>query len=296
MAQRNQTKPNKNVQSTRSVLDMNHIEAREFFLKQQSYVNFDLPPYFRFEGILNDVANVLKAKKLSDMWRKRPRNYDDVNHSILHNKDGQYAWRPLELIHPALYVSLVEKLTEPSNWDLIKDRFSDFQSDTRIRCLSIPVESLTKNRTNKAAQITRWWETVEQPSLGLSLEYRLIVNTDIVDCYSSIYTHSIAWALHTKTVAKDRRNDKSLIGNLVDDDIQDMRNGQTNGVPQGSVLMDLVAELVLGFADQELLKKIDSEGFFCDVVVGVVYCLRALKGARAHGRNRRARLVIGRQD
>ena len=252
--------PSKSKERTRSFLQMNHLEARQFLLKQQSYVNFDLPQYFRFEDLLNDVARVLKSSKLSDMWKKRPRNYDGVNHSILQNKDGQYAWRPFSLIHPALYVSLVNNITESNNWDLIKKCFSDFRMDSRLECLSIPVESLTKRRTDKAAQITQWWETVEQRTLELSLQYDFVAYTDIVDCYSSIYTHSIAWALHTKATAKARRQDKSLIGNVIDDTIQDMRQGQTNGIPQGSVLMDLVAEMVLGYADKELLKRIQCEG------------------------------------
>jgi len=35
-----------------------------------------------------------------------------------------------------------------------------------------------------------------------------------------------------------------------------MRHGQTNGIPQGSVLMDLVAEMVLGYADLQLSERL----------------------------------------
>jgi hypothetical protein len=34
-----------------------------------------------------------------------------------------------------------------------------------------------------------------------------------------------------------------------------MRHGQTNGIPQGSVLMDFIAEMVLGYADTLITKK-----------------------------------------
>jgi hypothetical protein len=37
-----------------------------------------------------------------------------------------------------------------------------------------------------------------------------------------------------------------------------MAYGQTNGIPQGSVLMDFIAEMVLGFADLELSDKIQQ--------------------------------------
>ena len=50
-----------------------------------------------------------------------------------------------------------------------------------------------------------------------------------------------------------------MIGNIIDNHIQDMRQGQTNGIPQGSVLMNLIAEIVLGYSDTELTKKIRQQ-------------------------------------
>lgn len=38
-----------------------------------------------------------------------------------------------------------------------------------------------------------------------------------------------------------------------------MSNGQTNGIPQGSTLMDFVAEMVLGYADMMLTSKIGED-------------------------------------
>jgi RNA-directed DNA polymerase len=95
-------------------------------------------------------------------------------------------------------------------------------------------------------------------SLELSLTYDHTIHTDITDCYGAIYTHSISWALHSKNYAKDPKNrkNKKLIGNIIDTHIQDMQYGQTNGLPQGSVLMDFVAEMVLGYADVEIFSKI----------------------------------------
>jgi hypothetical protein len=82
--------------------------------------------------------------------------------------------------------------------------------------------------------------------------------TDITDCYPSIYTHTISWALYGKLFAKTERNNKDLIGNKIDFWIREMSNGQTNGIPQGSTLMDFVAEMVLGYADLELTNRIGS--------------------------------------
>lgn len=243
-----------------SVLELDCAAARAFFLKQESYCNLDFPPYFRFDALINGVHKVLDGKKLSSL-SFNPRDHDDVNYTILNNKDGKYAWRPFQLIHPALYVSLVHHLTEEAAWQLVCDRFKVFSANPKITCLSLPVMSLTEEK-DKAGQINHWWHAVEQHSIELSLDYQYLLETDITDCYGAIYTHSIAWALHTKLTAKDKkkRNDKTLLGTQIDWHIQDMRYGQTNGIPQGSVLMDFIAEMVLGLADLELSEKVKAAG------------------------------------
>ena len=247
-----------NKQKRRSIIELSCDEAREFFLKQESYFTTDLPSYYQFNDLLSNVAKVLENKRFSDL-HKRPQYFDGVNYTILNNKDGRYAWRPLELIHPALYVSLVNEITKPDQWKLICDRFHDFSSNPKIKCLSLPVESLTDEK-DKAEQIIQWWQDVEQKSIELSLDYDFVFQTDLTDCYADIYTHSIAWALHTKQTAKDKdkRKDLSLIGNIIDTHIQDMHQGQTNGIPQGPVLMDFIGEMVLGYADAELTSKLES--------------------------------------
>ena len=140
--------------------------------------------------------------------------------------------------------SLVNQMTKSDSWQKIVSRFQKFASNPKICCLSIPVQSLTPEK-DKAEQIKQWWEKVEQKSIELSLDFEYIVHTDLVDCYAAIYTHSIAWALHTKKTAKAEKNDMELIGNVIDLHIRAMRHGQTNGIPQGSVLMDFIAEMVL---------------------------------------------------
>ena len=246
----------KNEPKSRFIIELSCQEAQKFFLKQESYCTIDLPQYFNFNKLLSDVDQVLGGKNLYEFIQQdKLRSFDDINHVIINNKDGRYAWRPLELIHPALYVSLVNNMTKTDHWKLIRSRFYEDFSNNKIKCLSLPVESLTDEKS-KAEQIRHWWRTIEQKSIELSLDYELVFHTDIVDCYATIYTHSIAWALHGKKRAKEERQNKQLIGNIIDKHIQDMRQGQTNGIPQGSVLMDFIAEMVLGYADRELEKKI----------------------------------------
>lgn len=233
---------------------MSAKEARAFFLKPESYCRLDLPPYFDFRPVLRGVEKFLAAKPLASL-KLKPRSCEDVNYTIYSNKDGRYAWRPFQLIHPVIYVDLVNLLTEPKAWAEIQARFAEFAKNPKIRCLSIPQESLTK-RKDQWAQIFHWWQGIEQTSIELALDFSYVLHADIADCYASVYTHSIAWAMHGKPAAKAKKHDPSLIGNGIDSRIQDMQHGQTNGIPQGSVLLDLIAELVLGYADLELSQRL----------------------------------------
>jgi hypothetical protein len=237
---------------------MTAAQARTFLLKPESYCRIDLPVYFTFAQVLSGVSKELSGKALVDLSSK-PREHEGVNYAMLSNKDGRHAWRPLQLIHPALYVSLVNRITEANHWKVILERFEAFKSLANFKCLSIPLEAPPLQQ-DKAAQILNWWQGIEQESIELALEYDYVFHADITDCYAAIYTHSIAWAVHGRAMAKTRRTDKTLIGNIIDSHIQDMRHGQTNGIPQGSVLVDLISELVLGYADFELSSRLDNAG------------------------------------
>lgn len=243
------------------VLDMTNIEARAFFLKSSSYFSGNLPTYFDFTSILSEVSKILDGKKLNDVWYRKPGNYRNVNRKIIMNKDGKYAWRQLQIIHPFIYVDLVNLITEEKNWDLIRKRFSEFNNtsnSSKIRCISIPKQSESK-LSDIGNTILGWWKNSEQALIKYSLDFDYCLQTDVTDCYPSIYTHSISWALHGINVAKSNRS-LNLLGNKIDKSIQSMQNMQTNGIPQGSVLMDFIAEMILGYSDKLLSEELSKEG------------------------------------
>lgn len=249
--------------STRiSILDMEHNRVRDYFLKPESFFNGNLPGYFNLsKGI--DLANqMLQDNTLTNLSRERYSlsKSSEVNHIILANKDGNYAWRPLQFLHPVVYVDLVNEITQERNWNLIRNKFQQMQSDNRIECISIPVESNSR-KSDTAETILNWWENLEQAQIKYALDYAYCIHTDISDCYSSIYTHTIPWALHSKEWAKSHRKPSQGLGNSIDGKIRYMQNGQTNGIPQGSVLMDFVAEIVLGYADSLLSEKLEGIDF-----------------------------------
>jgi hypothetical protein len=251
------------------ITKMTNTEAKGFFREANHYVNFDLPPYFNFDDILLYASTSLMKKKLSDVCRKDnrgkhryPGNYSDVNYTILSNKDGGFAWRPMQIIHPILYMDLVNIITEEGAWNEITDFFKK-RDKSKVECISIPLRSHT-NESNRAVQVTNWWDRIEQESLRKALDYKFMFQTDISNCYSSIYTHSFEWAMCPEgriKVKEELANGRKVknLGSEIDFRVRQMNQNQTIGIPQGSVLMDFLAEIVLGAIDLELTDIIEKE-------------------------------------
>lgn len=242
----------------KSILNMTYKEARNFLLKEESYVTMSFPPYFDFAAVIKNADELLREKNntLNNLCKNNRAlsEAESVHYKLLDNKDGEYAWRALEILHPLVYVDLVNTITQKNSWKEICDRFEEFESNDHIECVSIPLE--TEKTSDIAGIINNWWINFEQRQIELAMDYEYCIHTDITNCYGSIYTHSIAWAVHGKRWSKSNR--KKGLGNRIDKKIQNSQNGQTNGIPQGSVLMDFIAELVLGYGDKLLEERLEE--------------------------------------
>ena len=244
----------------KSILELSEIKARKYFMESSNYCSLDLPRYIDFSKVLTYVECKVGEKSLCDILKiknQMPSAFEGVNHRLLVKKDARFAYRPIDVANPYLYYLLVRQITNKGNWKQIKNVFATFACPN-IDVMSIPKVKGDSDKSHKAAGISYWWENMEQKTLALSLKYRYMFVTDIANCYGSIYTHSIAWALMGKDVAKKKKGNPGLLGNIIDRYMQGMQNGQTNGIPQGSVLFDFIAEIVLGYADSLLSKKLDE--------------------------------------
>lgn len=242
--------------TTERLVDASNDAAKNYFLKGSSYFKEDFPGYISFEPILKEVRKILNGKNYRNFQKKEPGNFADVNYSFLTNKDGRFSWRPYELMHPAIYISLVDLLCTPENWSVITKRLKSFENGV-VDCCSSPLISCG-DQSDQAAQVRNWWQSIEQKSIIYSLEYSHVLHTDVTDCYGSIYTHSISWALHGLDEAKRERPWNASLGNIIGKFIQDSRYAQTNGISQGSVVMDFIAEIILGYVDSLINEKIEK--------------------------------------
>lgn len=244
-----------------TVLDLSFTKARQYFLESENYCNMNLPKYIEFGDILSFVQKQVKNKELEGILAKpkaMPSNFEGVNYKILKKKDAMYSYRSIQLANPFLYYLLVKKMTTENAWNEILTRFKKF-SVPQIEVAGIPKVKSESDKSHQAAAVSFWWEGMEQRSLELALQYRYMLVTDITNCYPSMYTHSIAWAIMGKNKAKLKKGKHGYLGNVIDTYIQGMQYGQTNGIPLGSTLFDFIAEIILGYADKILSLRIRRE-------------------------------------
>lgn len=112
-------------------------------------------------------------------------------------------------------------------------------------------------------QIESYLKMRERDILSEAYKYKYIVSADIKNFYGSIYTHSIAWAMHGKEEIRKKENKHSFefIGNKLDKLFQNSNDGCTNGISIGPSTSDLIAELICTNIDIQLSKSLESIDF-----------------------------------
>ncbi len=244
---------------TKNILSLDSAKAMDFLMKSEQYHSFELPEYFDFGPVLQFVAKTIDDKPYGECLSGRnPAGISDVNFGIMLNKDGRYAVRPLTLCNPYMYYFLVRCMCGPGNWERVKAFFKACRVP-HIKSCALPVIPDKVEPFHKSATILNWWNEIEQRSLELSLKFRHMFVSDITNCYGSINPESIDWALSLKGTAKATGANHDIARGIITC-LSDMQHGRNIGIPQGSSAFDVVAEIVLAYADMMLHERLEKEG------------------------------------
>lgn len=245
---------------TKNVLSLESKDAMDFFLKSEQYHGFELPEYFVFDDLLQNVKNAVGKTPYEECLQDgmSPEQLPDVNLDILLNKDGRYAVRPIILANPFLYYFLVREICNEQSWTVIKQLFETFTVPHITSC-ALPVIPKTKEPFHKSTTILNWWNTLEQRSIELSLEYRYMFVTDITNCYGSVNPQAFDWAFSFKDTEFEQKT-KNPIAKNIQKFLRAFQQGRNIGIPQGSAIFDFIGEIILGYSDLLLHEAIRKEG------------------------------------
>lgn len=169
--------------------------------------------------------------------------------------------RRLGIVHPASYFHL-SKLID-ANWAVLKPLL-----EASPYSITTPIADTSRGRA---------FSTKGQPKdfvprkAALRAGHRYLVKADVSSFYSSIYTHSIPWAIHGKSTAKAHRG-KGYFGNDIDRVMRNAQDGQTIGIPIGPDTSLVISELILASVDESLARMhtgLDGVRFMDDYELSV---------------------------
>lgn len=257
LAQKKEDKAKKSVR----IVDLPAKDALSALMSNDAYCTTELPEYFDFSGVLQYAAESVGGKALEQCVNAEcmPEVLHGVNLDVITNKDGRYAVRPLTLANPFLYYMLARDICSEKAWSAIQECFRLFSNERIMACAIPKVKVDDKPEPFKnATSILNWWRSMEQRSIELSLKYSYMFMTDITNCFGQINPESIGWALARKGTSHETDENSELVS-VIQRYLRAMQEGKNIGIPQGSSLFSLIAEIILGYTDMLLAQDIANE-------------------------------------
>lgn len=199
-----------------------------------------LPPIFTSEGFCT------YSKGQKNPFKNSPHRYIYYEHMRNFNTP-----RPMGIPNPFAYELLCASLKE--NWIRISKHFKDKTRGEDFKTSRIHIRKITNSPMLFKMNYDNW-SVDGSPEHDLLVGKNWLVKTDIANCFPSIYTHSIPWALVGKSTAKARR-EKKYWYNQIDHFTQNLNNGETHGLLIGPHASNLLSEIILTAIDQKLRKK-----------------------------------------
>lgn len=181
--------------------------------------------------------------------------------------------RTFGIIEPKIHNDIAYHITR--NWKAMVDAMIPSDSIVSSYSFPIPVNRKKPGRMGELRSGRMIYEFITMTDDALAtVAYRFthIVKADIKNFYPSVYTHSLAWAIHGKRTirhggkGKNRRDMKKFVGNRLDKLFQMANDGCTNGLPIGPAVSDIVSEIVASAVDRVLSAELKRNHIECEAV------------------------------
>lgn len=186
------------------------------------------------------------SKSLTTLPNNKPKDY--IRYSSMRNINIP---RPMAIPEPFAYASLCKSIS--NNWNNLKLHFKDKTVHEKFKVSRIHLRKLYKKCELFEMNYKNFTKDGE-PQQDILIRSRYIANADISNCFPSIYSHSLAWALVGKAYAKTHKDVTNWF-NQLDFHTRNVKFGETNGVLIGPHASNLLSEIVLVAVDSELVKQ-----------------------------------------
>lgn len=245
---------------------LNEISADELFDGLLGYGLFaeKIPPFLTAEGFLN----FCKTYTAGFIFDKLPKKY--IHYESMRNINVP---RILAIPHPIAYHNQCKVLS--SNWGKLLEYFKNQVQNQEYKLSRIHIrkiddslkvfntcypeqdEQLSAIQNHLFEMGHKNFCTDDYPEPNLLIGKRYIVKADISNCFPSIYTHSIPWALVGKLEAKSKSGKihEHEWFNQIDFYTRNLKDGETHGILIGSHSSNLISEIILTAIDRAMYDK-----------------------------------------
>ena len=241
--------------------------TKKSFLEQvvrYGYFAEQFPNCFSTDLFLAHIPELLPLVSVSKTQKKKSVK-NTTSPTTLSMYKNDISRRVLSVPNPEAFLRLAKYISE--NWAKVRQFASSKNSLSPISFIRsydggedqlINCESL-----REALKVRSDFINGIKQSIRSSLGYKYRLKVDITNCYNSMYTHSIAWAICGKDAAKSflrTKEPKSIEADYEFADFLDCftrfeKNNETNGIIVGPFTSRIISELILARIDKMLSEK-----------------------------------------
>lgn len=264
------TNPTSNI-ATLLDTERHFLEAltRWNYFPNQKDSSTELPPCFSTRRFTPEVATKLSEIELSKNRKKFQFDLTEYKATRFNNVP-----RALGLIHPLAYSKIFStiKTHREKILELMDDKNSAIKAEQH-------------NDGRMFIMNYNDHETKTKSTLDLSFSARFRAHADVANCFGSIYTHSLEWAIQGYDEAKSKLQTPSPEkhwSSVLDTVLRNAKRKETIGLPIGPCTSSIAVEIILAAVDKELAGKfkfvryIDDYTAYCSTHLEAQEFIRAL--------------------
>ena len=221
---------------------MKELTSEQVFESLVGYGLFadKLPPCFSSESFYKASENC-------------PLNNKPHVHATYDNIRNINIPRQLGIPNPIAYMKLCKCIAD--NWDKIVGHFDRCTKGNSYNVSRIHIRKMYDTKSIFKMNYDDW-RNDPTPENKLLVGKKYVVHADISNCFPSIYTHSLTWALIGKEVAKKGKKGGQWY-NKLDQFCRNTKDAETNGLLIGPHAYNILSEIVLCDIDRVLSIKWD---------------------------------------
>lgn len=167
------------------------------------------------------------------------------------------SYRNFGIPNPFAYNQLVELIK--LSWEEIRNHLINHSQVFPYVINSVHIRNLHQEDAIFSMNYRNWEEDYD-PLPAIAVGKKFAVHCDISQCFPSIYTHAVDWAIRGKKQAKTHHKGNSkqkTWPEKLDRALQSTTNGETHGILIGPHSSNVVSEILLTPVDETLI----NEGF-----------------------------------